>query len=108
MCCDEVHCSEASPASQAALIPENKTRQLNHHVVAGSRATSRIVIPASLAPPSRLTQNCLFSGDAAYVSAKDSSGDDAGQPTITKNTSRTKSAIATSLKSVACGKLGQS
>ena len=39
--------------------------------------------------------------DAVYVSAKDSSGDVAGQPIMTMKTSRTKSAMAMSLKSVA-------
>jgi len=47
------------------------------------------------------------SHDPEQVSPKALSGDDFGQPIITRNTSRTKRAIAMSLKSVACGRAGQ-
>src|ERR1022692_4447428 len=46
--------------------------------------------------------------DSSKVSANEPSGDVAGHPTITRNTSSTNRAMATSLKSVAWGRPGQS
>jgi len=50
-------------------------------------------------------QPVCYSG---MVSAKDSSGDVAGHPTMTRNTSRTNSAIAISFQSVASLEFGHS
>ncbi len=47
--------------------------------------------------PAPMAKTHLLYGQLAHVSAKDSSGELPGQPIITRKTSRTKSAIATSL-----------
>ncbi len=81
-----------------------------------SRCVASVTAETSITRPNWAPQHGCRPQSAARVlehwlgqdSAKDVSRDVRGQPTITRNTSRTKSAIAMSLKSVARGESGQS
>jgi hypothetical protein len=82
---------------ESAARQNIKTRGGNHH---GACNGWRRYAPGP-------AQNCSRPRDSRPVSAKERSASDGGQPSIARNTSKTNSPIAMSLKSVAEGRFGQ-